>query len=100
MKDVSYSKGPGDHSTCQSRTVNLFVFDDGAKKIEVQKVSDFSFSDQDALRVVAQLGSLRQCTRSFCPKESTIIQSTLLLPIEQVRSVICFFKLVAWLPCW
>lgn len=54
-------------------------------QIEVQKVSDFSFSENDALRVVAQLGSLRQCTRTFCPKESTVIQSNLLLPIEQVR---------------
>lgn len=54
-------------------------------QIEVQKVSDFSFSENDSLRVVAQLGSLWQCTRTFCPKESTIIHSNLLLPIEQVR---------------
>lgn len=53
-------------------------------QITVQNVSDFSFSGSDALRVVAQLGSSRQCSRVFCPKKSTAIGSTLLLPVEKV----------------
>lgn len=62
----------------------LFMVDTKTKQIVVQQVSDFSFSEHDSLRVVAQLGSLRQCTRAFCPKESTSIQSNMLLPVEQV----------------
>ena len=54
-------------------------------QINVRKVSDFSFAGSDTLRVAVQLGSLRQCTRAFCPRESTSIESTLLLPVEQVR---------------
>eukprot|EP00752_Nemacystus_decipiens_P011328 g10066.t1 len=91
---LSYGKEPSDAGS-QMTKVSL---DDGTRvllpavpsvptpfalQIEVQKVSDFSFSEHDALRVVAQLGSIRQCTRTFCPKESTIIQSNVLLPIEQ-----------------
>lgn len=60
-----------------------------ARQIVLQKVSDFSLSEHDALRVVAQLGSQRQCTRTFCPKESTTIESTLLLPVEKV----CYARL-------
>lgn len=53
-------------------------------QILVQKVSDFSFSKIDDLRVVAQLGSRRQSTDVFHPKDSTSIESVLLLPVEQV----------------
>ncbi|CAM9405507.1 unnamed protein product, partial [Ectocarpus sp. 4 AP-2014] len=91
---LSYGKEPSDDAT-QMTKVGL---DDGtsvllptvppvptpfALQIVVQQVSDFSFSEHDSLRVVAQLGSLRQCTRAFCPKESTCIQSNMLLPVEQ-----------------
>lgn len=68
-------------SQCARADPTNLVF---ARQIIVQKVSDFAFSENDALRVVAQLGSHRQCTRVFHPKESTSIESTLLLPIEQV----------------
>ncbi|CAM9190588.1 unnamed protein product [Ectocarpus sp. 13 AM-2016] len=90
----SYGKEPSDDAT-QMTKVGL---DDGtsvllpnvppvptpfALQVVVQQVSDFSFSEHDSLTVVAQLGSLRQCTRAFCPKESTSIQSNMLLPVEE-----------------
>lgn len=56
-------------------------------QIMVQKVSDFSFNDNEELQVVAQLGSQLQCTRAFDPRLTTTINSTLLLPVEQVRRV-------------
>ncbi|CAM9205957.1 unnamed protein product, partial [Scytosiphon promiscuus] len=91
---LSYGKEPSDEASKMTK-VGL---DDGtsvllpnmlpvptpfALQIVVQQVSDFSFSENDSLRVVAQLGSLRQCTRAFCPRESTNIQSNLLLPVER-----------------
>ncbi|CAM9454595.1 unnamed protein product, partial [Pylaiella littoralis] len=91
---LSYAKEPSDE-TGRATKVSL---DDGtsvllanilpsptpfALQIEVQGVSDFSFSEHNSLRVVAQLGSLRQCTRAFKPKETSSIQSNLLLPIEK-----------------
>lgn len=60
-------------------------------QINVQKISDFSFAGSDTRRVAVQLGSLRQCTRAFRPRESSMIESTLLLPVEQVRYT-CFFR--------
>lgn len=57
-------------------------------------MSDFSFAANDALRVVAQLGSHRQCTRIFRPKQSTTIDSTIIVPVEQVRSWYNTFEVV------
>lgn len=56
-------------------------------QIVVQKVSDFSFIENEELQVVAQLGSQLQCTRVFNPRVTTTINSTLILPVEQVRRV-------------
>lgn len=56
-------------------------------QITLQKVSDFAFGESEELRVVAELGSQRQCSRAFVPRESTSINSILLLPVEQVSCV-------------
>lgn len=50
-------------------------------------MSDFSFSESEELHVVAQLGTQTQCTQPFNPRETTAINSTLLLPVEKVQCV-------------